>query len=82
MIPCQMDHFLGMILDHHQICNMMRGPRVFFPGGLGWGQGTRDSFVCAEGREGVPIFGLLVISLNFLVETRYPYPPLDPRIIV
>lgn len=80
MIPCQMDHFLGMILDHHQICNMMRG--VFFPGGLGWGQGTRDSFVCAEGREGVPIFGLLVISLNFLVETRYPYPPLDPRIIV
>lgn len=71
MIPCQMDHFLGMILDHHQICNMMRGPRVFFPGGLGWGQGTRDSFVCAEGREGV-----------FLVETRYPYPPLDPRIIV
>lgn len=30
MIPCQMDHFLGMILDHLQICSRMRGPRVFF----------------------------------------------------
>lgn len=60
---------------------MMRGPRVFFPGGLGWGQGTRDSFVCGWGGA-LPIFGLLVISLNFLVETPYPYPPLDPRIIV
>lgn len=47
--------YSGSSLD--LICSMMRGPRVFFPGGLGLGQGTRDSFVCAEGREGVPIFG-------------------------
>lgn len=72
MIPCQMDHFLGMILDHHQICNMMRGPRVFFPGGLGWGQGTRDSFVCAEGREGVAYFWF--ISNKFEFSGRNPVP--------
>lgn len=59
---------------------MMRGPRVFFPGGLGWGQGT--VLFARRGGRGLPIFGLSVISLNFLVETPYPYPPLDPRIIV
>lgn len=35
-----------------------------------------------KGQGALPIFGLLVISFNFLVEIRYPYPPLDPRIIV
>lgn len=44
---------------------MMRGPRVFFPGGLGWGQGTRDSFVCAEGREGVAYFWFISNKFEF-----------------
>lgn len=51
---------------------MMRGPRVFFPGGLGWGQGTRDSFVCAEGREGVAYFWF--ISNKFEFSGRNPVP--------
>lgn len=62
--------YSGSSLD--LICSMMRGPRVFFPGGLGLGQGTRDSFVCAEGREGVAYFWF--ISNKFEFSGRNPVP--------
>lgn len=46
------------------------------------GKGQGIVLFVRRGGRGLPIFGLSVISLNFLVETPYPYPPLDPRIIV
>lgn len=47
-----------------------------------WDGGKGQGIVLFAGGGALPIFGLLVISFNFLVEIRYPYPPLDPRIIV
>lgn len=51
-----MDHFLGMILDHHQICSMMRWPRGFFSMEV-WDGGKGQGIVLfAGGGGGVAYF--------------------------
>lgn len=72
MIPCQMEHFLGMILDHHQICSMMCGPKVFFSlEVLDGGKGQRIVLFARRGGRGAYFW---FISNKFEFSGRNPVP--------